>query len=74
MWQLINLLAFENLTPLNWEVVLKALNILWQGLVAIFVVIGLIIISVKVANFAINKANEIKAKREANKKDDNTQN
>lgn len=74
MWQLINLLAFENLTPLNWEVVMKALNILWQGLVAIFVVIGLIIISVKVANFAINKANEIKANREANKKNDDSQN
>lgn len=73
MWQLINLLAFENLTPLNWEVVIKALNILWQGLVAIFVVIGLIIISVKVANFAINKVNEMKANREANKKDDNSQ-
>ena len=74
MWQLINLLAFENLTPLNWEVVMKALNILWQGLVAIFVVIGLIILSVKVANFAINKANEIKANREANKKNDDSQN
>ena len=73
---MLNLLlaAFDNLTPMNWDVIKPALNFLWQGLLAIFVVIGLIIISVKVANFAINKANEIKAKREANKKDDNTQN
>ena len=41
MW---NLLAFENLNPMNWEVIKPALNFLWQGMLAIFVVIGLIII------------------------------
>ena len=35
------LLAFENLSPMNGEVLKASLNILWQGLLAIFIVIGL---------------------------------
>ena len=57
--------AFDNLTPMNWEVIQPALNFLWQGLLAIFVVIGLIIIVVKLSAFAIAKSTEAKAKRDA---------
>ena len=61
MW---NLLAFENLNPMNWEVIKPALNFLWQGMLAIFVVIGLIIISVKITALCIQKADEAKKRRE----------
>lgn len=64
MFYLTSLLAFDNLTPMNWDVIMPALNFLWQGLLAIFVVIGLIIISVKITAFAINKAAESKKRRE----------
>lgn len=57
------LLAFENLKPMNWEVIKPALNFLWQGLLAIFVVIGLIILAVKVSALCINKATEAKKRR-----------
>ena len=59
------LAAFDNLTPMNWEVIAPALNFLWQGLLAIFVVIGLIIVAVKVTTWAIAKCGEIQARREA---------
>ena len=58
------LAAFDNLKPMQWNVLKPALNFLWQGLLAIFVVIGLIIISVKITSWAIVKAGEIKKKRE----------
>ena len=58
------LAAFDNLTPMNWEVISPALNFLWQGLLAIFVVIGLIIIAVKLTAFAIAKCDEMKKRRE----------
>lgn len=58
------LAAFENLTPMNWEVLKPALNFLWQGLLAIFVVIGLIIVVVKLTALGISKAEEWKKKRE----------
>lgn len=58
------LLAFENLDPMNWEVIKHALNFLWQGLLAIFVVIGLIIITVKLTSLAIDKTSAWKKKRE----------
>lgn len=61
------LLAFENLQPMNWEVIKPTLNFLWQGLLAIFVVIGLIILCVKVTSFAIAKSAEIKKRREEEK-------
>ena len=65
MLNLITLLAaFDNLTPMNWEVIAPALNFLWQGLLAIFVVIGLIIVAVKLTAFAIAKCDEMKKHRE----------
>ena len=64
------LLAFDNLTPMNWEVIKHALNFLWQGLLAIFVVIGLIIITVKITAFAIDKAAEAKKRREEENTED----
>lgn len=60
------LAAFDNLKPMDKDTIFKALNILWQGLLAIFVVIGLIVISVKIANAIINKVKKMKkAKEEA---------
>ena len=56
------LLAFENLTPMNGEVLKTSLNILWQGLLAIFIVIGLIIIAVSVTTDLITKAKSYKEK------------
>ena len=65
MLNLMNLLAaFDNLTPMNWDVIKHALNFLWQGLLAIFVVIGLIIVVVKLVAFGIAKAEEMKKERE----------
>ncbi|MBQ8309307.1 MAG: hypothetical protein IJX96_05685 [Clostridia bacterium] len=58
------LAAFDNLTPMNWEAIKPALNFLWQGLLAIFVVIGLIIITVKLTAFVIAKCTEAKKRRE----------
>ena len=71
MW---NLLAFENLNPMNWEVIKPALNFLWQGMLAIFVVIGLIIFTVKLTSFCIKKATEAKKRKEelANNKPNKT--
>ncbi len=65
------LLAFENLTPMNWEVLKHALNFLWQGLLAIFVVIGLIIVSVKLTALCIDKAAAWKKKREEEQSSEN---
>ena len=65
------LLAFDNLTPMNWEVIAPALNFLWQGLLAIFVVIGLIIVAVKITSFAIAKAAEAKKRREEETQENN---
>lgn len=71
MW---NLLAFENLNPMNWEVIKPALNFLWQGMLAIFVVIGLIIVTVKVTSLCIKKATEAKKRKEELAKQQNPQN
>ena len=58
MWNM--LLAFKNLDPMNWEVIKPTLKFLWQGLLAIFVVIFLIIIAVKLTAFVIAKCEECK--------------
>jgi hypothetical protein len=59
------LAAFDNLKFFdNWDVVLTALDFLWKGLLAIFVVIGLIVLAVKFTSFCINKAEEAKKRRE----------
>ena len=61
---MINMLlaSFDNLSPMNTEVLKTSLNILWQGLLAIFVVIGLIIIAVSVVTDLITKSNAYKEK------------
>ena len=75
MLNLFSLLAFDNLTPMNKDVLIPALNFLWQGMLAIFVVIGLIILTVKACNYAIVKAEEMKkAREEAAKLAEQTQN
>ena len=74
MMNLISLLAFDNLDPMNWEVIKPALNFLWQGLLAIFVVIGLIIIVVKITATAINKAEEAKKRKEESAENENGNN
>lgn len=66
------LLAFDNLNPMNWEVIKPALNFLWQGLLAIFVVIGLIIITLKLTSLTIEKTTAWKKKREEEKAAQNT--
>ena len=66
MFNLFALLAFENLQPMNKDVILPALDFLWKGLLAIFVVIGLIILSVKLTAYLIAKAEQIKKTREEN--------
>ena len=52
---------FDNLTPMNMANILASLQIMWQGLLAIFVVIALIIIAVKLTIFSINKIAKMKA-------------
>ena len=59
--------AFEGLTPMNWDNIEPALNFLWQGLLAIFVVIGLIIVSVKITAAVITKCDKAKEAKEAKK-------
>ena len=68
MWNM--LLAFKNLDPMNWEVIKPTLKFLWQGLLAIFVVIFLIIIAVKITSFVIAKCEESKKKKTENKNSD----
>jgi hypothetical protein len=63
------LAAFDNLDPMNWDVLKPALNFLWQGLLAIFVVITLIIVTVKITAVCIQKAEEVKKRREEEKTD-----
>lgn len=63
--------AFDNLNPMNWEVLRPALNFLWQGMLAIFVVIGLIIVSVKITAYAIAKSDEAKQNKQ-NETDENS--
>ena len=72
MTTLFSLLAFENLNPMNWDVILPALHFLWKGLLAIFVVIGLIIIALKLTALIIAKCEEAKKRREEAKTAENT--
>ncbi|MBR7161227.1 MAG: hypothetical protein IKD07_02305 [Clostridia bacterium] len=51
---------FNNLTPMNVENILASLTIMWQGLLAIFIVIGLIIIAVQITIFSIKKIAQMK--------------
>ena len=73
MMNLFSLLAFENLTPLNPEVIFPALDFLWKGLLAIFVVIGLIILAVKLTAYGVAKYTawqEQKAKEQENQEEE----
>ena len=72
MFYLTSLLAFDNLTPMNWDVIMPALNFLWQGLLAIFVVIGLIIVTVKLTQYGITKAEEWKKNKDQNTDNDSS--
>ena len=57
---------FKGLDPMNWTVIKHALNFLWKGLLAIFVVIALIVIVVSVTNYCVNKISAAqKARKEA---------
>ena len=51
---------FENLTPMNLENILASLTIMLQGLLAIFIVIGLIILAVQITIFSIKKIAQMK--------------
>ena len=51
---------FENLTPMNLENILASLTIMLQGLLAIFIVIGLIILAVQITIFSIKKLAQMK--------------
>lgn len=64
MLSLLSLLAFDNLNPMDWATLKPALNFLWQGLLAIFVVIGLIIVTVKLTAYVIAKCDEAKKRKE----------
>ncbi|MBQ8657554.1 MAG: hypothetical protein IJ506_00275 [Clostridia bacterium] len=64
------LAIFEGLTPMNGENLVAALNILWKGLLAIFIVIALIIIAVKITSLAIAKSAEIKERAQKAKTDE----
>lgn len=55
------------LTPMNKENLKASFRILWQGLLAIFIVIGLIILAVQLTKFCVNKAESAKKAREAKK-------
>ena len=46
---------------MNPDVIKASLQIMWQGLLAIFVVIALIIIVVQLTNFAVAKIAKMKA-------------
>ena len=65
------LLAFENLNPMNPETIQASLDFLWKGLLAIFVVIGLIVLTVKLTSVVIDKAAAAKKRRDAEKQESN---
>ena len=45
---------------MNIENILKSLTIMWQGLLAIFIVIGLIVLAVQITSFTIRKIAKMK--------------
>ena len=67
------LAIFEGLTPMDGGNLVAALNILWKGVLAIFIVIALIIVAVKITSYCIQKADEAKKQREANANKDENQ-
>ena len=65
------LAAFDNLNPMQWEVIKPALNFLWKGLLAIFVVIGLIVLTVQATAKVINKVEEAKKEKQEQENQNN---
>lgn len=59
-----SLTSSTGLNPLDWENIKPTLKILWQGLLAIFIVIGIIIAIVSLINFCIAKAEHAKKLRD----------
>ena len=53
----------QELTPVDWDNIKPTFTILWKGLLAIFVVIGIIIAVVWTINFCIAKAEKAKKNR-----------
>ena len=45
---------------MNIENILKSLTIMWQGLLAIFIVIGLIVLAVQITSFTIRRIAKMK--------------
>ncbi len=62
------LAIFEGLTPMNGKNITAALEILWKGLLAIFIVIFAIIVVVKLTAYAITKSEEYKKNKEQEKR------
>ena len=58
------LLSNSSLNPLNWQNIKPTFTILWKGLLAIFVVIGLIIVAVQLVSLCVKKAEKAKKARE----------
>lgn len=52
---------------MNPDTLKASLKIMWQGLLAIFIVIGLIILAVQLTKFCVNKTESAKKAREAKK-------
>lgn len=73
MMKLFSLLAFENLKT-DPQVILAALDFLWKGLLAIFVVIGLIILAVKLTSFCVAKYDTWQKQRQEKQNQETTQN
>lgn len=66
---------FAKLTPFSWQNIKPTFTILWQGLLAIFAVIGIIIAVVWAINFCIARAdNAKKEKLSKNESDENVEN
>lgn len=63
-----------NLDPLNWDNIRPAFEILWKGLVAIFVVIAVIIVVVRLVDFCLSKAEAAKKRREETAKSSSSPN
>ncbi|MBE7067884.1 MAG: hypothetical protein E7381_01140 [Clostridiales bacterium] len=66
------LALFEGLTPMNGENLIASLHILWKGLLAIFIVIALIIIAVKLCSYCIAKCAQIKQRMQENASENDT--
>lgn len=60
--------VFQNLTPLDRENILKALNISMRGILAVFLAIGIIIAVTYIMRYCIIQAQQLKQKRNGGRK------